>query len=193
MLNFNRCRMLWLLAVFCGWSAISAEAKTLDVGEGKPFDRIEKANAVAQSGDVILVYALKNGRAYEKTSVFVRQKNLTLCGAPGKGKMRVLISGEGFDYSGRGSTPRAIFQFNRGADGCKLEGFELFGAHNESHNGAGMRINQANGDAKQGYQQIAAVRGGAQMRNLQMRSLTGRQNWFAGDRPVRKNARTRKN
>ncbi|NQT16701.1 MAG: right-handed parallel beta-helix repeat-containing protein, partial [Planctomycetes bacterium] len=57
---------------------------------------------------------------------------------------RVKISGEGFDYSGRGSIPRAIFQFNRGADYCILEGFELSDAHNGSHNGAGVRINQAN-------------------------------------------------
>ena len=39
--------------------------------------------------------------------------------------------------------PRAIFQFNPEATGCRLEGFELSGAHNESHNGAGVRINQA--------------------------------------------------
>ena len=40
--------------------------------------------------------------------------------------------------------PRAIFQFNPGSDHCTLEGFELSGAHNSSHNGAGVRINQAN-------------------------------------------------
>ena len=54
------------------------------------------------------------------------------------------ISGKGFDYRGVGSVPRAIFQFNPGADHCTLEGFELVAAHNESHNGAGVRINQAN-------------------------------------------------
>lgn len=51
------------------------------------------------------------------------------------------LSGKGFDYSGEGRTPRAIVQFNPGADGCVLEGFELTGAHNGSHNGAGVRIN----------------------------------------------------
>jgi hypothetical protein len=56
----------------------------------------------------------------------------------------VTINGRSFDYSGAGSTPRAIFQFNAGADNCTLEGFELVGAHNSSHNGAGVRINQAN-------------------------------------------------
>ena len=54
------------------------------------------------------------------------------------------MSGAGFDYSGRGRVPRAIVQFNRGADGGLLEGFELFDAHNGSFNGAGVRINQAN-------------------------------------------------
>ena len=44
----------------------------------------------------------------------------------------------------RAACPRAIIQFNKGADGCVLEGFELSGAHNESFNGAGVRINQAN-------------------------------------------------
>jgi hypothetical protein len=56
----------------------------------------------------------------------------------------VALSGKGFDYSGVGRTPRAMFQFNRGTDGCVLENFELEGAHNNSHNGAGVRINQAN-------------------------------------------------
>jgi hypothetical protein len=63
---------------------------------------------------------------------------------PGNKGDRVALSGKGYDYSGRGSIPRAIFQFNRGADGCVLDGFELSGAHNDSHNGAGVRINQAN-------------------------------------------------
>ena len=54
------------------------------------------------------------------------------------------ISGKGFNYSGAGSTPRAIFQFNPGADGCVLDGFELTAAHNDSHNGAGVRINGSN-------------------------------------------------
>jgi hypothetical protein len=134
----------WLLAFYCGFFALSAGAKTLEVGDGKSFDRIEKANAAAQAGDVILVYPLKNDRPYEKTAVFVQQKNLTFRAAVEKGKTRIKISGKGFDYSGKGSTPRAIFQFDRGADGCILEGFEIFGAHNESHNGAGVRINQAN-------------------------------------------------
>ena len=121
-----------------------AAAATLEVGPGKRFERIEQANAKAADGDVILVHPREGGKAYEKVAVYVRRKNITFRAATAKDKQRVKISGKGFDYSGRGSTPRAIFQFNRGTDGCTLDGFELFGAHNSSHNGAGVRINQAN-------------------------------------------------
>jgi hypothetical protein len=121
-----------------------ASAATLEVGPGKAFARIEEANAKAKDGDVILVYPLANHRQYEKTAVFVRQKNLTFRGMPAERGGHVIVNGRGFDYSGAGSTPRAIFQFNAGADNCTLEGFELVGAHNSSHNGAGVRINQAN-------------------------------------------------
>ncbi len=130
------------------FAVVNLSAATLEVGQGKQFARIEDANAKAQPGDVILVYPLPGRRKYEKTAVFVRQRNLTFRGVPpeGKdaGKAQVSVNGHGFDYSGAGSTPRAIFQFNAGADHCTLEGFELVGAHNSSHNGAGVRINQAN-------------------------------------------------
>jgi hypothetical protein len=122
---------------------ISMSAATLEVGPGKPFARIEQANAKARPGDLILVHPQPDGRPYERTAVYVRQKSLTFR-AVADGARRVTLSGRGFDYSGVGSTPRAIFQFNRGADACTLEGFELTGAHNASHNGAGVRINQAN-------------------------------------------------
>ena len=135
---------LYMLPAIALAGVSGARAATLEVGQGKPFTRIEDANAKAQPGDVILVYPLPGRRHYEKTAVFVRQKNLTFRGVPVEGKAQVTISGRGFDYSGAGSTPRAIFQFNAGADNCTLEGFELFAAHNSSHNGAGVRINQAN-------------------------------------------------
>jgi len=125
-------------------TASDAGAATLEVGPGKPFARIEQANAQAKPGDVILVYPLVNGQPYEQTAVSVRQRNLTFLAASSSGSTHITISGRGFDYSGLGSTPRAIFQFNAGADHCTLEGFELTGAHNQSNNGAGVRINQAN-------------------------------------------------
>jgi hypothetical protein len=121
----------------------TALSATLAVGPGKAFARVEQANEKVQPGDLILVYPLEDGKPYQQTAVFVRQKEITFRAVP-KGSGWVKISGEGFDYSGQGSTPRAIFQFNRGADNCVLEGFDLSGAHNHSHNGAGVRINQAN-------------------------------------------------
>jgi hypothetical protein len=107
----------------------------LRVGQGQPFARIEDALAKAQPGDVIEVYP----GAYEKVALFVTQKNLTFKSMKG----RIKLSGKGFDYSGEGRTPRAIFQFNPGADGCRVEGFELTGATNKSDNGAGVRNNGA--------------------------------------------------
>jgi hypothetical protein len=134
----------WSVAVFVLCSALApcVPAATLEVGPGKRFARIEEANAHARPGDVILVYPRDHDLPYERTAVFVRQTRLTFRAAPAP--RRVSISGQGFNYSGQGSVPRAIFQFNRGTDHCVLEGFELTGAHNGSHNGAGVRINQAN-------------------------------------------------
>jgi hypothetical protein len=135
------------MVLLLAWQALAVEsavgATTLAVGPGKRYPRIEDANAVAQPGDTILVYPAAGG-AYEQAAVDVRQKNLTFQAVRARGAHGVKISGKGFDYSGAGSTPRAIFQFNRGADNCVLEGFELAHAHNDSHNGAGVRINQAN-------------------------------------------------
>jgi len=125
-------------------SAGPAEGRDLTVGPAGGFARIEEAAAKATAGDTIVVYPRKDGRAYEQTAVFVTAARITFRAAAGRPGGRVAISGKGFDYSGRGRIPRAIFQFNKGADGCVLEGFELSGAHNDSHNGAGVRINQAN-------------------------------------------------
>ena len=133
------------LGACLGWAGAAwAGAATLEVGPGKHFQRIEDANAQARPGDVVMVYPLADDQPYARTAVSVTQKNVTFRAVVGPDKMRVKISGSGFDYSGAGSVPRAIFQFNRGSDGCLLEGFDLAGAHNPSHNGAGLRINQAN-------------------------------------------------
>jgi parallel beta helix pectate lyase-like protein len=132
-----------LALLLCGLSAICSAA-TLEVGAEKEFIRIEDANTAARPGDVILVHALADSKPYEKTAVYIRQPRLTFRAVPAEGEKWITISGKGFDYSGKGSTPRAIFQFNAGTDGCSLEGFELTEAHNGSHNGAGVRINQAN-------------------------------------------------
>ena len=133
-------------------AAAPAGAADLAVGPGRAFARIEDALAGAQPGDAILVYPRPGNQPYEKTALYVAKPRIAIRavalfggspGATGQGR-RIPLSGAGFDYSGRGSIPRAIVQFNRGADGGLLEGFELLDAHNDSSNGAGVRINQAN-------------------------------------------------
>ncbi|GAB6166727.1 hypothetical protein JCM19992_27270 [Thermostilla marina] len=131
----------WAVTTFL---ASTSAAEVLQVGPGRAFARIEDAVTAANPGDVIEVYALENNEPYETPAVLVRKPKLTIRGIPAAGRRYVPISGKGFEYSGRGSTPRAIFQFDPGADGCTLAGFSLSGAHNHSHNGAGVRINQAN-------------------------------------------------
>lgn len=132
-----------LLALGCLGLAPAPGAGVLEVGEGKAFSRIEDALRKAEPGDTIRVHALPGGRAYERPALLVRKPKVAFVGVRGPDGRRVRLDGTGFDYSGAGSTPRAIVQFDPGADGCALEGFELFGARNESANGAGVRINQA--------------------------------------------------
>ncbi|MEP0813703.1 MAG: right-handed parallel beta-helix repeat-containing protein [bacterium] len=117
-------------------------SRLLHVGPGFEFARIEDAVSAAKSGDMVVVHSLPGGDAYEQTAVLVRKPGITIIGDPDGGG-RVRISGKGFNYSGEGSVPRAVFQFDPEADGCTLSGFEIFDARNESHNGAGVRINQA--------------------------------------------------
>ena len=118
--------------------------RELLVGSGLEYSRIEDALAVASEGDTILVYPLDGGVPYEEPAVYVDKANIIFKGVYFPGESRVVLDGAGYDYSGVGSIPRAIFQFQPGADGCVVEGFELTGAHNTSYNGAGVRINQAN-------------------------------------------------
>lgn len=136
-----------------------ASGATLNVGPGELYARIEDAVAAAKPGDTILVHSPGEGRAYERVAVLVRTPRLRIIAADppavatanvrtdtvGSGPpARISLRGEGFTYSGQGPIPRAIVQFDPEADGCVLDGFELFGARNDSHNGAGVRINQAN-------------------------------------------------
>lgn len=124
-------------------AASPAHAADLAVGPGRAFTSIEAALTCARPGDTILVHPLPANRPYEAVALQITQPRLTIRAVIPAGQ-RVPLSGKGFDYSGRGPIPRALIQFNRGADDALVEGFELFGAHNASHNGAGVRINQAN-------------------------------------------------
>ena len=138
-------RLPFILPALFGVALVAPSfAADLRVGPGKSFARIEDALTNARSGDTILIYPSAAGKAYSRTAVYVAKDHITFKGIPAAKGGRVAIDGTDYDYSGEGRIPRAIFQFNRGADGCVLEGMELSGAHNESHNGAGVRINQAN-------------------------------------------------
>jgi len=117
-------------------------AATLEVGDGKPFQRIEDAVTQAKPGDEIVVHPKNDGTSYRQPVLMIRTDKLTIRSADIN--KPVVLDGEGFTYSGRGSVPRAIVQFEPGADGCTLDGFTLINARNESYNGAGVRINQAN-------------------------------------------------
>ena len=117
-------------------------AATLEVGDDKAFQQIEKAVAVAKPGDEIVVWPKRDGSAYRQPVLLVRTPNLTIRAVDPQNPVE--LDGNGFLYSGRGSVPRAIIQFDPEASGCTLDGFRLVRARNESHNGAGVRINQAN-------------------------------------------------
>lgn len=135
-------RLLLHTMTLVAMMASAASAAELAVGPGQAHATIPEALAKAQPGDTILVHRLDGNKPYEAVAVMVRKDRITIKAA---GPGPVTLSGKGFDYSGAGPVPRAIFQFDPQASGCTLEGFELTGAHNDSHNGAGVRINQADG------------------------------------------------
>ncbi|MCX7008835.1 MAG: hypothetical protein NTY53_16585, partial [Kiritimatiellaeota bacterium] len=128
------CGLIFLFAV------VWVRAAELGVGPQQTFARIEDALAKAQPGDVVMVHPLPASEPYAQVALNITKPHITLKAVGG----RVVLNGKGGDQSGRGAVPRAIVQFSRGADGGALVGFELSGAHNNSHNGAGVRINQAN-------------------------------------------------
>ncbi len=130
---------LFIVALAAVTSA--APAAELAVGPGQAFGTIVQALAKALAGDTIVVHPLDGNKPYEGVAVMVRKDRITIKAA---GPGRVTLTGKDFNYTGAGPVPRAIFQFDPQGGGCVLEGFELTGAHNDSHNGAGVRINQAN-------------------------------------------------
>lgn len=131
-------RFNWVCGSFL--CLLFARAAELKVGPEQAFAHIEDALTQARAGDMILIHPLPNHEPYAQVGLNITKPRLTLKAVGG----RVVLSGKGGDQNGRGALPRAIIQFSRGADGGRLEGFELTGAHNNSHNGAGVRINQAN-------------------------------------------------
>ena len=88
----------------------SLNAATLNVGPTQPFKTIQAAYARAAPGDTILVQALAQGESYKQEALQVRKPRIHFKSA--SSDQRVRIDASGFNYSGRGSTPRAVFQFN---------------------------------------------------------------------------------
>lgn len=117
--------------------AVLGLSSVLEVGPNKAYDRIEAAVARAKPGTTIRVFP----GDYRGTHVRLTVGNVQIVGMSDH---PVPIDGAGFEYSGAGSVPRAIFQIDAPATDVTIENFELKGAHNASHNGAGVRINAAN-------------------------------------------------
>ncbi len=69
--------IVMFLCALAGTISAIGRADTLEVGPGKPLTKIEEANDLAKPGDVILVYPQDNGKPYEQSAVFVRQRDLT--------------------------------------------------------------------------------------------------------------------
>lgn len=123
-------------------AAHQAAATTLEVGPSHQYARIEDAYNNASAGDTILVHPLEGDSAYRQVALLLRKEALTILGA---GSRRVRLDGDGYEYSGAGSVPRAMFQFNPGSDGSTVARFEIYNCSNSSNNGAAFRINQTNG------------------------------------------------
>ncbi|MEI7985491.1 MAG: hypothetical protein WCI55_07665 [Armatimonadota bacterium] len=119
--------------------AITIRGANLEVGPGKVFARIEAAVAVANTGDTILVYPDPSG--YPGTAVRIQTPSITIRGV---NSQPVTVTGTGFDYSGAGSVPRAIIQIDPTGTGAKIQNLNLSDAHNQTFNGAGIRIQAAN-------------------------------------------------
>ncbi len=116
-------------------------AELLAVGPGQRFARPEAALAAARPGDTIEIVAPADGElVLERAALLVTVSGLNL-----RASGRIVLDGTGFEYSGAGSIPRAIVQVEPAASGVTIEGLVFRNAHNESGNGAGVRVNGANG------------------------------------------------
>jgi hypothetical protein len=118
-------------------------AATREVGPGRTYATPNDAYTAAAAGDTILVYPQAANAAYLQVRIQASKARIAIR-AMGAAGQRVKLSGAGYNYTGAASVPRAMFQFNPGTDSCLVEGFEIFECHNDSYNGAAVRINQAN-------------------------------------------------
>lgn len=133
-------RHLLLFALLLPLQAIAAD---LHVGPNQQFPTPAAALSAAHAGDSILIHPQPNNAPYARVALLVTQPNLTIAAANAPGDPPVPLSGADADLSGELPNPRAIVQFEREAGHGTLRGFTLTGAHNLSHNGAGVRVNFA--------------------------------------------------
>ncbi len=121
--------------------------QAVTVGPGRDFDTVTAALEFAQAygRNEIVVYPRADNAPYEQEALLVTAPNISIIGVRTADNQRPRLAGGGFNYTGAGSVPRAIVQFNPGSDGSSLAGIELLDAHNDSFNGAGVRVNQARG------------------------------------------------
>jgi hypothetical protein len=121
------------------------DSAALTVGAGKTYATLEAAYAAAPAtgGATILVYPQAGNAPYSEPHLLVDKPGITFWGLGGPGE-RLPLDGGAYNYTGAGSVPRAVFQFDPGSDGGTVRGFRIYGAHNDTYNGAAVRINQAN-------------------------------------------------
>lgn len=134
-------RLLSLLAL-----TAAVGAAEVVVGPGRGLLRVEDGFKALKAGDTLVIHPAKDGKPYEGVALRVTLPEITIRGVgdPADGG-RVVLSGAGFDYSGAGPVPRAIIEFAPEARGGRVENLRLTGARNQTGNGAGVRINAANG------------------------------------------------
>lgn len=127
----------------CYCAGLEVNPHLVTVGPDQQCVTLEEAYMNATDNSTILVYPHADTTPYLRPTLQVLKPGIVFRGVM-VGEQRIKLDGAGYDYDGAGSTPRAIFQFNPGADGCQVAGFELYNASNSTYNGAGVRINQAN-------------------------------------------------
>ena len=121
--------------------ASTAYSRTIYVGQFETYTRIEDAVEAATPGSKIIVMPHPNGEPYKEVKLVIDKPYLIIQAA--NPNQPIVLDGAGVNYSGAGSTPRAIVQFNYEGSGSTLDGFVLRNAHNDTHNAAGVRISQA--------------------------------------------------
>jgi hypothetical protein len=114
------------LSLICAWPLCTADARTLEVGPGKPFAMPSQAAEVVRDGDVVQIAP----GTYVDCAVWVRD-NLT-----------IEATGPGVVLARRTCAGKGIFVI--GGDNVTVRGLTFQGAEVPSRNGAGIRAQGGN-------------------------------------------------